>query len=48
MLDGTYMFAAKSPWAHRARAPTNNEIERLLDVLIQHIVRTLTCAGTLV
>ena len=33
---------------HRARAPTNDEIERLLDTLIRRIVRTLTGAGALV
>ena len=47
-LDGAYTFAAGHPRCHRARAPTNDEIERLLDALIRRIVRTLTGAGALV
>jgi len=47
-LDGAYTFAAGRPRFHRARAPTNDEIERLLDALIRRVVRTLTRAGALV
>ena len=39
-LDGAYTFAAGHPRFHRARAPTNDEIERLLDALIRRTVRT--------
>ena len=48
VLDGAYTFAAGRPRFHLARAPTNNEIECLLDALIRRIVRTLTRAGALV
>ena len=41
-LDGAYTFATGRPRFHRARAPTNDEIERLLDALIRRVVRTLT------
>ena len=47
-LDGAYTFAVGRPRFHRARAPTNDEIERLLDALIRRVVRTLTRAGALV
>ena len=47
-LDGAYTFAAGRPRFHRARVPTNDEIERLLDALIRRVVRTLTRAGALV
>ncbi len=43
-LDGAYTFAAGRPRFHRARAPTNDEVERLLDALIRRIVRTLAAA----
>ena len=48
VLDGAYTFAAERPRFHRARAPTNDDIERLLDALIRRIVRTLTRSGALV
>jgi hypothetical protein len=48
VLDGAYTFAAGRPRFHRARAPTIDELERLLAVLVRRIVRTLTRAGALV
>ena len=48
VLDGAYTFTAGRARFHRARVPTNDEIERLLDVLIRRIVRTLTRAQALV
>ena len=47
-LDGACTFTAKRARFHRARAPTNDEIERLFDGLIRRIVRTLTRAAALV
>ena len=44
VLDGAYPFTAGRARFHRAGVPTNDEIERLLDVLIRRIVRTLTRA----
>ena len=44
VLDGAYTFVAGRPRFHRARAPTDDEIERLLDALIRRVVRTLTAA----
>ena len=35
VLDGAYTFSAQRPRFHRARAPTTDELERLLDTLIQ-------------
>ena len=43
-LDGAYTFAAGRPRFQRARAPTKDEIERLLDALIRRVVRTLDSA----
>jgi len=48
VLDGAYTFIAGRPRFHRARPPTNDELERLLDTLIRRIVGTLTRAGALV
>ena len=48
VLDGAYPFTAGRARFHRAGVSTNDEIERLLDVLIGRIVRTLTRAQALV
>ena len=48
MLDGAYTFAGDRPRFHRARPPTDDELERLRDTLIRRIVRMLTRSGTLV
>ena len=48
VLDGAYTFTAGRARFHRARVPTHDEIERLLDVLIRRIVRTVTRAQALV
>ena len=47
-LDGACTFTAKRARFHRARVPTNDAIERLLDGLIRRIVWTLTRAEALV
>jgi hypothetical protein len=48
VLDGAYTFTGGDPRFHRARAPTVDELECLLDALIRRIVRTLMRAGVLV
>jgi hypothetical protein len=47
-LDGVYSFERERPRFHRTSAPSNAELERLLDTLIRRITRTLVRAGALI
>ncbi len=46
--DGAYTFAHGQARFHRAPAPSEAELERLLDILIRRITRTLVRTGVLV
>lgn len=48
VLDGAYTFSDGTARFHRAPAPSQGEIERLLDTLARRITRTLVRAGVLV
>jgi hypothetical protein len=47
-LDGAYAFRGKRAVFHRARRPTGDELNRLLDRLSQGIVRVLERRGLLI
>ena len=46
--DGAYTFAHNCARFHRAPAPSEAELERLLETLVGRITRTLVRAGVLV
>ena len=48
VLNSRYTFAHGPPRFHRAPAPSQAELERVLDTLIARIARTLVRAGVLV
>ncbi len=48
VLDGAYTFTHDRARFHRAPAPSDAELVRLLDTLIRRITRTLVRAGVLV
>ena len=48
VLDGAYTFTDDTARFHRAPAPSEAELERLLDTLVRRITRTLVRAGVLV
>ncbi len=48
MPDGAYTFADDQARFHRAPAPSDRELDHLLDTLIRRITRTLVRAGALV
>ncbi len=48
VLDGAYIFTHDRARFHRAPAPSDAELVRLLDTLIVRITRTLVGAGVLV
>lgn len=48
VLDGAYTFSDGTVRFHRARAPSQGEIERLLNTLARRITRTSVRAGVLV
>lgn len=48
VLDGVYTFAQDNAQFQRAPAPSAGELERLLDILIGRITRTLVRTGVLV
>jgi ribosomal protein S27E len=47
-LDGAYAFRGNRAVFHRARRPTGDELNRLLDRLSHRIVRVLECRGLLI
>jgi len=48
VLDGAYTFTDDTARFHHAPAPSQAELERLLDTLVRRITRTLVRAGVLV
>ena len=47
-LDGAYTFSGSRPTFHRARRPTGEELNHLLDTLARRIVRVLERRGLLI